>query len=94
MSKSNWELWAVIIGIVEFDINYYIYSETKSLANILMIIVISMILGLAFIISNIYEKIKDNEEKLETLNQKLIRYKELEDIRVDIREIKKELKNG
>jgi len=59
--------------------------------NILIITVASLILALAFIISNIYYKIKDLEEKQDKFNQKLIRDKELEDIRLDIREMKRKI---
>ncbi|OIO41623.1 hypothetical protein COU56_04780 [Candidatus Pacearchaeota archaeon CG10_big_fil_rev_8_21_14_0_10_31_9] len=91
MPKSNWELWGIIIAIIEFDINFYVYNQTKSALNILIIMVASLILALAFIISNIYYKIKDLEENQDKFNQKLIRDKELEDIRLDIREIKREM---
>ena len=91
MPKSNWELWGIIIAIIEFDINFYVYNQTKSALNILIIMVASLILALASIISNIYYKIKDLEENQDKFNQKLIRDKELEDIRLDIREIKREM---
>ena len=90
MPKSNWELWGIIIARIEFDINFYVYNQTKSALNILIIMVASLILALASIISNIYYKIKDLEENQDKFNQKLIRDKELEDIRLDIREIKRE----
>ncbi len=91
MPKSNWELWGIIIAIIEFDINFYVYNQTKSTLNILIIMVASLIFALAFIISNIYYKIKDLEENQDKINQKLIRDKELEDIRLDVREIKREI---
>ena len=91
MAQSNWELWGIIIAIIEFDINYYVYSATGSLLNILFIAVASLILILAFVLSNVYLQIKSISLNQEETEQKLIRYKELEDIRLDLREIKKEL---
>ncbi len=43
MSKSNWELWGIIIAIVEFNINYFIYTRTGSFSNVLMVIIVSLI---------------------------------------------------
>ncbi|MFA5020033.1 MAG: hypothetical protein WC533_02955 [Candidatus Pacearchaeota archaeon] len=95
MPKSMWELWAVIITIVEFDINYFVYSKTGSKIDVITIIGASTILPLTFIISHIYSKIKELEDKQEEAIKKLIRDKELEDIRLDLREIKRKVfKNG
>lgn len=91
MSKISWELWGIIIVIIEFNINYFIYIQTKSLVNILIIAVTSLIIALVFIFSHIYSKIDEIFEKSNEINQKLIRYKELEDIRLDIRELKREM---
>lgn len=91
MPETNLELWGIIIAIIELDINYFVYSQTKSIQNILIIIVASLIIALAFILSNIYSKIEETEAKIEEFNQKLIRNKELEDIRLDLREMKREI---
>ncbi len=91
MPETNLELWGIIIAIIELDINYFVYSQTKSIQNILIIIVASLIIALAFILSNIYSKIEETEAKIEEFNQKLIRNKELEDIRLDLREMKREV---
>ena len=92
MSTTNWELWGIIIAIVEFDINYFVYNQTKSLVNVLAIVVASLILILAFILSNIYQEIKKLIENQEELNQRLIRDKELEDMRLDLRQLKRKVK--
>jgi len=34
MPKSNWELWGLVIAVVEFDVNYFVYSQTKSLLTL------------------------------------------------------------
>lgn len=91
MSKYNWELWGIVITIIEFDVNYFVYSQTKSALNILAIIVASIIVGLTFILSNIYSKITEVIGSQDKINQKFIRDKELEDIRLDLREIKREV---
>ena len=39
MFKTNWELWGLLIAIIEFDINYFIYSQTKSIQSILIVVV-------------------------------------------------------
>jgi len=91
MSKSNWELWALVIAIVEFDLNYYVYLRTQSLVDILTIIVASLILALMFIISHVYVKLKENSDMIEELDKRLKLYKELENIRVDVRELKNEV---
>ena len=91
MPETNWELWGIIIAIIEFDINYFVYSQTKSIQNILIIIVASLIIALAFILSNIYSKIEETGIKIGEFNQKLIRSKELEDIKLDLREMKREV---
>ena len=91
MSASNWEIWGLIIAILEFDINFYIYQKTASLLNVIIVIGASIIFALAFILSNIYMKIKEIEEKEEEISKKIIRDKELEDIRLDLREIKREI---
>lgn len=92
MSGSNW-IWGILITIIEFDINFFVYSQTKSVLNILTIIVISLILALTFIVSNIYSKINEMSDAQDKINQKFIRDKELEDIRLDLREIKREVFN-
>ena len=91
MSKSNWELWGIIIAIVEFNINYFIYTRTGSFSNVLMVIIVSLIFALAFILSDIYSRIKIAEENQEEANKKIKRDKELEDIRLDLREIKRHI---
>ena len=91
MPETNWELWGIIIAIIEFDINYFVYSQTTSIQNILIIIVASLIIALAFILSNIYSKIEETGIKIGEFNQKLIRSKELEDIKLDLREMKREV---
>jgi len=91
MSKSNWELWALVIAIIEFDVNYYVYSITKSALDILTIIVASMILVLIFVLLHIYSKIGDVSESQEEFDKKLIMHKELEDIRLDLRELKRKV---
>ena len=91
MPKSNWELWGLVIAVVEFDVNYFVYVKTNSLLNVLTIIVASLIFTLALILSNIYIKIRDVEDRQEEINQKLIRDKELEDIRLDLREVKRKV---
>lgn len=91
MSESNWELWGIIIAIIEFDINYYIYSETGSIINVLVVLVASIIFALAFVLSHIYAKIKEIEIAQEDINKRLIRDKELEDIRLDLRDIKRKV---
>jgi len=91
MPKSNWELWGIIIAIIEFDINYYIYSQTESIINVLIVIISSLIIALTFIISDVYSKIKESTKTIDEFNKKLIRDKEFEDIRLDLREIKREI---
>ena len=92
MSNSTWEIWTLVIAIIEFDISYYLYSKTGSLLNVLFVIVASLILALAFIVSHIYSNIKDLVEKQEEMEKRFIREKELEDIRLDLREIKTKVK--
>ena len=89
MSKTNWELWGIIIAIIEFDINYFVYSRTGSVSSILMLIIVSLIFALAFILSDIYSKIKSIEDNQEEINKRIIRDKELEDIRLDLREVRR-----
>jgi len=91
MPKSNLELWGLVITVVEFDVNYFVYVKTNSLLNILMIIIASFIFILALVLSNIYVKIRDIEDRQEEINPKLIRDKELEDIRLDLREVKRKV---
>ena len=91
MPKSNLELWGLVITVVEFDVNYFVYVKTNSLLNILMIIIASFIFILALVLSNIYVKIRDIEDRQEEIRQKLIRDKELEDIRLDLREVKRKV---
>lgn len=91
MVKGSWELWGIVIAIIEFDINYFVYTQTKSFLNVLVIIVASLIFALAFILSNIYSRIKMIESSQEEFNKRLIRDKELEDIRLDLREMKREV---
>ena len=91
MPKSNWELWGLVIAVVEFDVNYFVYVKTNSLLNVLTIIVASLIFTLALILSNIYIKIRDVEDRQGEIRQKLIRDMELEDIRLDLREVKRKL---
>ena len=81
----------IIIAIVEFDINYFVYNQTGSILNVLIILLVSLIFALAFILSNIYSKIKGLIETQDQFSQKFIRDKELEDIRLDLREIKREI---
>ena len=89
MSKNNLELFGIIFAIIEFDINYFVYRRTGSVSNVLMVVTVSLILALAFILSDVYSKIKDIEENQEEFNKKIIRNRELEDIRLDLREIKR-----
>ncbi len=88
-TTNNWELWGIIIAIIEFDINYFIYVRTGSVNSIIIVIVLSLILALVFIISNVYSKIYDLSDKQDEIDKRLIRYGELEDIRLDLREIKR-----
>jgi len=81
MSQSNWELWAIVIVIIEFDINYVIYLKTQSFANILTVITTSIIFALAFILFNIFNRLKELSSNQEEFNKTLIRYKELEDVK-------------
>ena len=67
------------------------YIQTKSLSNIFIVIIASLILALAFILSNIYSELKEIKDAQEKINQKFIRDKELENMRLDLREIKKEV---
>ncbi len=91
MSQSNWELWALIIVIAEFDINYYIYSTTESILNLLIVIVSSVIIALGFILFHIYSKMNDLDNVQNETDKKLKMYKELEDIRLDLRELKRKV---
>jgi len=68
-----------------------VYIQTKSLSNIFIVIIASLILALAFILSNIYSELKEIKDAQEKINQKFIRDKELENMRLDLREIKKEV---
>ena len=56
-----------------------------------MVIIVSLIFALAFILSDIYSRIKIAEENQEEANKKIKRDKELEDIRLDLREIKRHI---
>ncbi len=91
MPKNSWELWGIIIAIIEFNINYFVYSRTGSISNVLMIIIVSLIFALAFILSDIYSKIKSIEDNKDEINKKIIRDKELEDIRLDLREMRRQI---
>jgi len=81
----------LIIAIVEFDINYYLYSRTDSLLNVFFVILASLIFVLAFILSHIYIRINEMADELAEIEKRFIREKELEDIRLDLREMKRKV---
>ena len=89
MSESNWSLFGIVIAIIEFDLNYYIYSKTGSALNVVIVILTSLIIALAFIIFSIFSNLDNIQERQEELERRFIREKELEDIRLDLREIKR-----
>lgn len=76
---------------MEFDINYYLYSRTDSLLNVFFVILASLIFVLAFILSHIYIRINEMADELAEIEKRFIREKELEDIRLDLREMKRKV---
>ena len=92
MDENKWGLYGLIIGIIEFNLNLILYIFFKSINILMWVILGSAAVIVLAIITDKFNKIEENSDKINKLTEKLKRAEELVDIRADIKYLKNKLR--
>jgi len=91
MSENKWGLYSLIIGIIELNLNLFLYIYFESEEIVLWVILVSLAVIVLIILMDKLGRIEENSNKISSLIEKLKRKEELDDIRLDVRELKRKV---
>ena len=91
MDENKWGLYGLIIGIIEFNLNLILYIYLKSIAILMWVLLGSFAIIVLVIITDRFNKIEENTQSINNLNKRFKTLEELNNIRLDIRELKRKV---
>jgi len=91
MNENKWGFYGLIFGIIEFNLNLILYIYLKSITLIIWIISLSLALAVIIIMVDRFTQIKNNTTQIKELTEKLKRTEELNDIRLNIKELQRKV---
>ena len=91
MNENKWGLYGLIFGIVEFNLGLLIYIFLNSITVIVWVVSLSFAFILVLILVNALNQIKANSCYIDELIEKLKRTEELNDIRLNIKELQRKV---
>ena len=91
MDENKWGLYGLIFGVIEFNLNLLLYIYFKSEIIILLVISVSFAIVILIILLDNLNRIDSNSKKIEEVIEKLKRTEELNDMRLNIKELQRKV---